>query len=186
MSLRVNLSRINFINHTKMNPSISLMLLVFATTALSQIAVLTEFDKLLKNPVVISERLDQNQRTFRINADDSVIVRGSGFFAFLIFDTQPDHSVTTYQFWSYSKDAKLQIKGSGELYESYWEVSKVSPGGEEGPSSIVDRGSKTTIEGGLFRMEWSKGGFLYFKDGFLIERGTIGDYRELIKQQENE
>jgi hypothetical protein len=147
----------------------------------SQTVMPTEIDKLLKDPPLIINRFAHEAKSFRMNSDDSVIIKGPRFIAFLMFDFNPEQKVTSYRFWAFSKDTRLQVRGEGELYEEYWEVSRIDPSGEEGPSAAVDRGSKTTIHAGLFLMEWSKGDFLYYAEGFSVEKGTFDDYRRVIR-----
>lgn len=144
-----------------------------------------ELQRILENATLICETNAKDVKTIKLDPDESVVIQGPEFIACIMFKENLNDAITTYRFWTFSKKLGLQVTGSGELLENYWRVSKVNDKGETVSLTAIDRGSITKVNAGIFKIEWSKGDFLYYTDAVLVKKGDFEDYRIAVRDYIN-
>ena len=140
-----------------------------------------ELLEIIADPPTISQTPNPMKRgSFNVPKDSGAIIQGEDFIAFVTLQDHQGDNSAKYTFRTFSKEFKLEISGEGELYEYYYRIS--DPHSSSCDSRVIDRGSKLTIDAGLFKAEWSSQRYIYYDpDRFSIVAATLDEYRNQIK-----
>lgn len=155
--------------------------LIAQVGAQSGVKVPPELLEIIADPPTISEAPNPMKRaSFNVPKDSGAILQGDDFISFVSLQDQQGTDSVKYTFRTYSKQFNLEISGDGELYEHYYKIS--DPHSSSCDSRVIDRGSKLTIDAGLFKAQWSSQRYIYYDpDRFSIVAATLDDYKNQIK-----
>jgi hypothetical protein len=135
--------------------------------------------ELMRNP---SDLSGMYTGAFTVPRDRGAILFGPGFVSFLSLVELPGRGAASYQFRTFSRVHKLEVRGEGELLEKYHRIS--DPAQPQEGFHMVDKGSQLVIDAGLFKIRWSAGRHLYAQAGQVkIQAGTEKDYLALVEKE---